>query len=242
VNPEIDPPSVHDGSSNAISSAASKGAFNANMNDIDVGAAVTAFDITNELAMIAGVGCTTAVENVICVVAATSVADPNVTPTSLVLRSAVCATALVVTPVATDTVHSDPAASWLVAAVSVSVAVAVPEAVAATVNVVVPHPLDAAGVASVPIVNNGKRNAIASVLSRGAFNSNVYDNDDSDHIDESAIVTMLVLNAGAATAVDVVIAVAPMFVTDANVTAAVRVFRFAACVAAGVVTPVPTVT
>jgi hypothetical protein len=88
VNPEIDPPSVHDGSSNAISSAASKGAFNANMNDIDVGAAVTAFDITNELAMIAGVGCTTAVENVICVVAATSVADPNVTPTSLVLRSA----------------------------------------------------------------------------------------------------------------------------------------------------------
>jgi hypothetical protein len=70
----------------------------------------------------------------------------------------------------------------------------------------------------------------------------VYDNDDSDHIDASAILNMLVLNADAATAVDVVIAVAPMFVTDANVTAAIRVFRFAACVAAGVVTPDPTVT
>ena len=53
---------------------------------------------------------------------------------------------------------------------------------------------------------------------------------------------MLVLNADAATAVDVVIAVAPIFVADANVTAAVRVFRFAACAVALVVTPVPTVT
>ena len=166
-------PSVNDGNSNAISSFTSRGAFNANMNEIDDGAAVTGFDITNALCWNAGVGCTTAVDIVICVDAATSVADANVTPTNLVFRFAVCAAALVVTPVVTDTVHCDPADSVDVAAVSVSVAVAVPEFAFVAANVVVPHPLDPTGVASVPRVNDGNTNAIASDAARGAFNTNV---------------------------------------------------------------------
>ena len=212
------------------------------MNVTDDGAAVTGFPITNELCLNAGVGCSTAVDVVICVNAATSVAAPSATPTSLVLRFAVCAAALVVTPVVTDTVHCDPADSVDVAAVSVSVAVVVPELALVAVNVVVPHPPDPTGVASVPRVNDGNTNAIASDIAIGAFNSNVYDNDDSDHMYGSAIVKMLVLNAGASTAVDVVIAVAPMSVAELNVTAAVRVLRPAVCADADVVTPVPTVT
>ena len=45
-------------------------------------------------------------------------------------------------PVATVTVHSDPVPSVAVPAVSVSVAVAVPDLEAAAVNVVLPHPFD----------------------------------------------------------------------------------------------------
>ena len=46
------------------------------------------------------------------------------------------------TPVATVTVHSDPAANMAVVAVSVRVAVVVPEVVPAALNPVDPHPLD----------------------------------------------------------------------------------------------------
>jgi hypothetical protein len=57
-----------------------------------------------------------------------------------------------------------------------------------------------------------------------------------------AIVKILGATTVAATAVDVVIAVAEMSATAANVAAAVRVLRFAACAAELVVTPVAIVT
>jgi hypothetical protein len=53
---------------------------------------------------------------------------------------------------------------------------------------------------------------------------------------------MLVLNAVATTAVDNAMALAAMLVDPASTSAAVRVLRFAACVTAGVVTPVAIVT
>ena len=71
-------------------------------------------------------------------------ADARVTATVRVLRSPTCPFVLVVTPVATVTVHSDPAASVAVFAVSVSVASASPELAADTVNAVLPHPADLA--------------------------------------------------------------------------------------------------
>ena len=86
--------------------------------------------------------------------------------------------------------HSDPAASVAVFAPSVNVAVAVPEFTSAAVNAVVPHPLDVLSAPAVPIVNRGSTNAMLSVVgSNGAFNSNVYEIDDCDHVDGSAIVS-----------------------------------------------------
>ena len=124
--------------------------------------------------------------------------------------------------------HSDPAANVAVFAASVSVAVAVPEFVSAAVNAVVPHPLDVLSAPAVPIVNRGSTNAMLSVVgSNGAFNSNVYEIDDCDHVDGSAIASTLLVNDGATVAVDVVIFTALMSATFAsfNVTAAVRLCR-----------------
>ena len=108
----------------------------------------------------------------------------SVPATVRVFRFAVWAFALVVMPVATVTVHSDPAASVAVFAVKVTVAVAVPELLAATVKPVLPHPAEVVGVASVPMVKVGSTRAIESagllLCTSGAFSSNVYDTDDAE--------------------------------------------------------------
>ena len=182
------------------------------------------------------------------VAAAMLVALPSVTATVRVFRFADCAFALVVTPVATVTVHSAPAASVAVLDVSVSVAVAVPELVAATVKAVVPHPADMLGVASVPMVNVGSTSAMESagllLCTNGALSSNVYDTAVGKCSSGRATITVLVASAGTTVAVDVVTFTAPMFATFASfrVTAAVRPLQFAPCTAAPVVTPVAIVT
>jgi hypothetical protein len=127
-------------------------------------------------------------------------------------------------------VHSDPALSVAVFAPSVSVAVDVPDFVSAAVNAVEPHPLDVLSPPAVPMVNSGSTSAMVSVVgSSGAFNSNVYEMDDSDHVFRSAITNTLLVNAGATVAVDVVIFTALMSATFASfsVTAAVRPLQFA---------------
>jgi hypothetical protein len=74
----------------------------------------------------------------------------------------------VVTPVAIATAHRVPAASVDVAAVSVNVAVAVPDWLAAIVNVVVPHP-EVVGVAGEDSAKSGNTIATLSAMASGAL-------------------------------------------------------------------------
>ena len=175
-----------------------------------------------------------------------ALAAPTVTATVRAARFAACAFALVVTPVATVTVHSDPAASVGVpdAAVRVSVAVAVAEPDTADVNVVLPHPLDVLGTAGEAMVNVGSTKAMLSAAARGVFTSNVYEMDDADHVAASAIASTLVARAGATVAVDFVTFTAAISATFASlsVTAAVRPLQSEGCAFVLVVTPVAIVT
>ena len=209
----------------------SRGVFNANMNVMVDSAAVTGLAMSSLLFWNAAVGATTWVDAVMDpLAAAMSVAEASATATVRVFRSAACAHLPVVTPVPTVTVHSEPAPSVAVAVLSVSVAAAVPEPVAATLNVVLPHPVDELMAPGVPSVNVGSTSAMVSVVtSRGAFSSTVYEMEDGDHVDGSAMVSMLVVSAGATVAVDVAIFTAAMSVglLSANVTAAVRPLRSA---------------
>ena len=85
-------PSTKLGSTSAMESVASRGAFRANMYVMDDGDISTALSITILLRMNADVGATTAVDDVIDpVVAAIFVASCNVTAAVRVFRSAVCA-------------------------------------------------------------------------------------------------------------------------------------------------------
>jgi hypothetical protein len=155
-----------------------------------------------------------------------------------VLRFAVCAAALVVTPVDTVTMHSVSAFSVAVAAVSVMAAVAVAEFATVEVNVVVPHPR-VVGVDVVTSVNVGSVSTIVSLVFTGAFDTKRNDRDEAAHVTGFAIVSTLVLSTGAATAVDVLMASDATSVAPDRVTATLRVFRFAVCTALLAVTPVP---
>ena len=137
------------------------------------------------------------------------------------------------TPVATVTVHSDPAANMAVVAVSVRVAVVVPEVVPAALNPVDPHPLDVLSPDGDAMVKVGNTSSILSavpVCAIGAFNSNVYEIDDGDHMVGCDIARVLTVSAGTTTAVDFVICTAAIFATpdELSVAAAVRVDKSAA--------------
>jgi len=216
------------GTTSAMLSDASSGAFSANVNVTEDSCCATALAITSELNCIAGVGCTTAVDDAIAVVAdAISAADASVTPTFLAVSPAACALALVVTPVSTDTVHTAAAASVDVPAVRVSVDVAVPELALVAVNVVEPQPLNILGDARVPRVNVGSTSAMESAAFSGAFSANLNDVDDSVNACGFASVRILMLSADTFTSVDMPIAPAPILLTDARVTAAVRLTKSA---------------
>jgi hypothetical protein len=111
------------------------------------------------------------------------------------------------------------------------------------VNVVDPHPF-IVGVAKLLSANVGSTSAMLSLAASGTFNANVYEIDDVAAITGLAMLNTLCFNAGVAwdTIVDVVIATAATLSAVANVTATVRVARFAACAAALVFTPVAIVT
>ena len=174
-------------------------------------------------------------------VAAMLVAAARVTATVRVLKSAACATVAVVTPLPTVTVHSVSAARVADAAVSVSVVVA-PDPDVAAVNVVDPHPLDTLKPDGDAMVNAGSFSAMLSLLvcTSATFSTNVYANDDGDHVVGSAITSLLVDSAGATVAVDFVIFTAAMFATlpSFRVTAAVRPLQSDGWALVLVVTPV----
>jgi hypothetical protein len=123
-------------------------------------------------------------------VADISVASANVTATVRLVSSALCVAALVVTPVAIVTVQRVLTSSWALAAVSVSAAVLVPEALPVTLKVVLPHPL-MVGVANVPRVKSGKVRATSSLVFSGALNSKEYDTDDDADVAGLANVRLL---------------------------------------------------
>jgi hypothetical protein len=189
----VTPPRVEKlnvGRTRSILSAAFRGALSANVNVTDVGASVTELPIFKLLFSNAGVAAVTAVDDVTAVEMAMLVASAIVTPTVRLESSAPCAAGLVVTPVAIVTVHRVPASTVADPAVSVTVAVAVPELLTALVNVVLPHPLVLSPV-NVASVNVGSTNAIWSAAFNGAFNSNEYDIDDAAETVGFAIVKLL---------------------------------------------------
>jgi hypothetical protein len=172
---------VNVGSFNTMVSAGecTRGMFRANVKAITVGASVTGVSILNTLCMNSGVvGFTTAVDNVIAVVLAILAACARVTPTFRDASLALCPVALVVTPVSIATVHRVCASIAFDAAVSVRVAVAVPEFATPTVlpNVVPSpslHPSITTGAdGDAANVNAGSTRSMVSPTFSGAFISN----------------------------------------------------------------------
>lgn len=143
-------------------------------------------------------------------------------------------------PVPTVRAHSDPAESVAPFAVKTSAAVAVPLADAATVKVVVPHPL-ADGVCGLERVVSGMTKVIESLISKFAFSENKKRRDVAASVLGFNIVKELVVIAVSDTAVDSETYVEMSF-APANETSINLVLRFAACAVALVVTPVATVT
>jgi hypothetical protein len=231
-----------------LSVECTSGIFRANVNEITVTADVTGVSIVSTLCMKAGVvGTVTCVDNVMAVVLAMSAASANVTPTFRDVSSALCAAALVITPVSIATVHLVCAFIALDAAVRVRLAPACPEFATPTVlpNVVASpslHPSITTGADGDPAnVNVGSTRAISSPTLSGAFSSNEYVIGDATAVDGRVMVKLLCVSTGSSTAVDSSMAPAPILPV-ANVPATVRVFRFAICVTLLAVTPLGTVT
>ena len=96
-------PNVNSGSTSANVSPAFSGAVNVNAYEMDDSAYVTGLAIVKLLNVSAAL--LTAVDDEIAVAAMLAKGDVSVTATVRVFKSAACATELVVTPVAIDTVH-----------------------------------------------------------------------------------------------------------------------------------------
>jgi hypothetical protein len=131
-------------------------------------------NLFEETVMVYTVGAGRAGERLIDpVTAGRSAAEANDMPTLRCSRLANCALEAAVTPLPTVTVHSFPTGRVAVFAVSVSVAVDVPDFVSAAVNAVEPHPLDVLRPPAVPILNVGRTRLMLSDLSNGALSLNV---------------------------------------------------------------------
>lgn len=174
-------------------------------------------------------------------VAAISVESASDTATVRVFRFAFCALALVVTPDATVTVQLVPAGRGVVAAISVSVAVTVPELLWEAAKMVEPQPF---GDAVREPVNEKSGNLIArtSLTLRTVFSAKRKDNDVAVDAYGDAIVSIVSCVADVTTAVDAVIAVGAMSLDAASETAIVRVTKSAFCELALVVIPEEIVT
>ena len=162
-------PNVNPGNTRANASLASRGAFISNVNDTDEAADTTGY--ANRSILWVSAGASTAVDVVIAA-AAISATAASVAAAVRVASSAPCTADAVVTPVPTDTEHCVYASSAAVAAVSVSVAVLVPDKVAPTVKLVAPHPLRTrfAGVAKLKV---GSSRLMASDVASWTFRANV---------------------------------------------------------------------
>ena len=182
-------PSVKVGSTSAMLSVCSSGAFSSNEYDTDVSVYVAGRAIVRLLYV--STGSTTAVENSMLPAPMLPDADGSDAPAVRAARLAVCVTLLLVTPVATDTVHCSYAFRVAVAADRVSVASTAPDLVPAAVNVVVPHPLTVTSPLGMvpPKVNVGSTRVMVSLLcTRGVFRANM--NEIGDRPDVTAFSTV----------------------------------------------------
>jgi hypothetical protein len=217
---------VNVGSTSAIVSACSNGAFSSNEYEIDDAADVTGRAMVRLLH--ANAGSSTCVDFVM--LSAAMLPAASVAPTLRVERSPACDTLLLVTPLATDTVHCSYASSVAVAAVRVSVAVLVVESLTVAVNVVVPHEVAVTpGLLAIPNVGNN-RVILSVVCTSGVLSANMNEMADGPSVTGLAMVSTLCWNAGvgATNAVDNVIAVVAlaMFFAAARVTPTLRVAAF----------------
>ena len=194
-------PSVKVGSTSAILSACSSGAFSSNENETDDAIHVEGRATMRLLCV--STGSTTAVENSMLPAPMLPDADGSDAPAVRAARLAVCVTLLLVTPVATDTVHCSYAFRVAVAAVRVSVASTAPDLVPAAVNVVVPHPLTVTSpLGMVPSkVNVGSTRVMVSLLcTRGVFRANMNEIGDRPDVTAFSTVSTLFSYAGVGTA------------------------------------------
>jgi hypothetical protein len=158
-----------------------------------------------------------------------SAEEPKATLARRMASSVACALALVATPsavvsaFATVNVQSVPAGSVGVEAtiLNASSLVDVPEFDPVTLNTDEPHPL-VVGAASVPNWNVGSTTVTVSSALRGALSANLKDTDDGTDVTGLAMVRMLVVRAGSATAVEVEICANEISGTEASVTDTLR--------------------
>jgi hypothetical protein len=221
-------PIVNVGSTSAIVSACFSGTLSSNEYEIDDLVCGTARPTVRLL--YANAGSTTCVDDAMVTAAMLPDADGNVAPTLRVESPAACATLLLVTPLATDTVHCAYASSVAVAAVRVSVAVLVVESLVVAVNVVVPHEVAVTpGLLAIPNVGNN-RVILSVVCTSGVLSANMNEMADGPSVTGLAMVSTLCWNAGvgATNAVDNVIAVVAlaMFFAAARVTPTLRLAAF----------------
>jgi hypothetical protein len=183
---------VKSGNFREIVSDAARGAFSANRKETDEAADVAAVAIVRTL--VESTGAESAVDVVIAD-AAMFDAPANVTAAVRVLRLALCAAVLVVIPDAIITTHSAPELREAVAAVNVTVAVAVPELLFEAVNVVEPQPL-VVGVARVAKAKLGSTKEIVSPVLSSTSNANMKEIDDAADVIGFAMVRALCVNEG----------------------------------------------
>jgi hypothetical protein len=230
---------VKSGSTTSIASPTASVALNENTSRTDVLAMVTGLPNCKLLNVTAGVA--NGVDLLIGVAWMLATAF-NVAAAVLVLKPAVCAVALVVMPVLKMSVHCVNAFKTLDFAVNAITAFAVPEKFVETSNVVEPHPL-VEGATKEPNENIGSTTKIESPMASGSFIANWKVIDDGAEVIGLPSTRDVYLNAGGGyiTAVDVMIAVAGMFLALASVTAMVRVPIFDSWPAALFVNPDATV-
>jgi hypothetical protein len=141
--------------------------FSEKESEMDDDAASKGNPSVNLLSRIVGAGGTIAGELVMAVIGISVLAASTAENVRLV-QSTCCWNCVVVTPVATVTVHNVAAGSAAVAAVNRMVAVKAPEFETAAVKLVVPHP-SVVGTAGDDITNSGRTIVSSSPVEISAF-------------------------------------------------------------------------
>lgn len=226
------------GSSKVKASPMVISALEVNANDIDV--EVETIGAVSESLLCDSTGAAISVD-VKTLVAPMFVAPVKTTAAVRSPKFAACVELDVVTPVAIVKVQNVYLVITAPMAVKATAALVVPELLSCALNVVVPQPL-VLGTARLPSTKLGNTRVMTSLMDKSALHANENDTEVGAEVTGLSMTNKLCVSTGFAVAVDVTIAVLEMSTLEpARVTATVRVLRFAACTAAAVVTPAPSV-